>query len=100
MSLTGEIGLDRDELERVVYEAFLAVLEEDEVIDVYVSRFPHEYGAVVLLRHEPSRQAEEVALEQEERFRSAGIHVGILVQKARGADEQSNREAGDMRSLC
>ncbi|OGO42203.1 MAG: hypothetical protein A2Z04_01590 [Chloroflexi bacterium RBG_16_57_9] len=78
-----EVGVDRYELERAIHEAFVAALGAEEVRDVHVSQFPYEYGAIVLLRHEPSAEAEALALKQEERFRMAGIRVGILVRKAR-----------------
>lgn len=74
-----EIGIDRSEVERAIQEAFVTALGEGEVIDVHVSQFPHEYGAIVLLRYEPSKEAEALALEQEERFRAFGIDVGILL---------------------
>jgi len=80
---TALVSVDRYELERTIREAFLAAVGEDGLSEVHVSRFPHEYGAVVLLRGEPSPELERVALEQEERFRAAGIEVGILVEKAR-----------------
>ena len=79
-----EVGVDSYELERAIAEAFVAALGEEQVIGVHVSRFPHEYGVIVLLRHEPSADVAALALEQEERFRTAGIPVGILVRKARG----------------
>jgi hypothetical protein len=85
-----EVGVDRYDLERAIREAFESSLGKEEIIEVYVSRFPHEYGAVVLLRNAPSRQAETVALEQEERFQRAGLQVGILVQKARDHAKRSS----------
>lgn len=80
-----EVEVDRGELERVIRDAFLAAFGADSVVSVYVSRFPHEYGAIVLLKHDPPPEAEEVALEQEERFRWLGIRLGILVLKAKAS---------------
>ena len=77
------VGVERSELERTIKEAFAAALGKEEVVGVHVSQFPHEYGAIVLLRHEPSPEARALALEQEERFRAAGIQVGILVRRAK-----------------
>jgi len=83
-SLAVEMGVDRDELERAIQEAFVAALGREEVIGVHVSQLPYEYGVIVLLRHEPSPTAEALALEQEEWFRGAGIRVGLLVRGVRG----------------
>ena len=81
----GEIGLDRGELEHAIREVVVATLGEEEVIDVDVSRFPEEYGAIVQVRHEPSPEAEALAVAHEERFRRAGIRGGIFVLRAKGA---------------
>jgi len=78
-----EVGIDRFELERTIQDAFAAALGEEEVVDVHVSRFPHEYGAIVLLRHEPSPEALALALEQEGHWRAAGIRIGILVRSVK-----------------
>ena len=77
-----EIGVDRGELERRIRDAFTSALGQEEIFDVYVSKFPYEYGAFVLLKHQPPEEAESVALEQEEEFRQAGINLGILVRQA------------------
>jgi hypothetical protein len=84
ISLAVEMGVDRYELERAIQEAFVAALGREEVIGVHVSQLPYEYGVIVLLRHEPSPEAEALALEQEEWFRGVGIRVGLLVRGARG----------------
>jgi hypothetical protein len=78
-----EVSVDLYELERAVQEAFAAALGTEEVMAVHASQFPHEYGALVLLRHEPSAEAEAVAREVEERFRAADLRVGLLLRKAR-----------------
>lgn len=77
------LAADRGELERMIQHAFITTLGQEEVINVYVSRFPYEYGAIVLLKNEPLAESEALAIEQEERFRKLGIHLGILVRKVR-----------------
>ena len=79
--------MDRGELERILRDAYQATFGSEEVVSVYISRFPYEYGAIVLLKHAPSPKAEEIALEQEEYFRSLGIRLGILVLKAKATEE-------------
>ena len=70
---------------RIIREAYQEAFGQEEIVDVYVSRFPYEYGAMVLFAHEPPPEAEELALKQEERFRSLGIRLGILVLKAKAS---------------
>ncbi|MEM7534303.1 MAG: hypothetical protein AAF639_19130 [Chloroflexota bacterium] len=76
-----KIGVDRGDLEWAIRHAFYEEVGEEEVIDVYISRYPEEYGATVLLKNEPTPEAEEFAFEQEDYFRSLGIRVGILIFK-------------------
>lgn len=78
-----EVEVDRGELERVIREAYTDAFGEEEIVDIYVSRFPYEYGAMVFFAHDPPFEAQDMALEQEERFRSLGIRLGILVLKAK-----------------
>lgn len=81
-----EVGVDRGELERIIQYAFETAFGQEEVIDVYVSRFPYEYGALVFLKNEPPPEAETIALQQEEQFRALGIRLGILIRKAKGTN--------------
>lgn len=78
-----EVNVDRGELERVIREAYTKAFGEEDIVDVYVSRFPDEYGAMVFLKHVPPPEAEDLAVAQEDYFRSLGIRLGILVLKAK-----------------
>ena len=78
------VGVDRGDLERIIKEDFETTLGQDEVIDVYVSRFPYEYGAMVFLKNDPPPEADTIALKQEAQFRTLGIPIGILIRQAKG----------------
>ena len=78
-----DVAVDRYDLAETIRTAFAALLGEAEVVDVHVSQFPHEYGAIVLLKHQPSAEVEAQAVALEEQLRAASIRVGILVRKAR-----------------
>ena len=73
-------------LAQVICTAFEATVGEEEVMDVRISRFPHDYGAIVILKNVPSPAAETEAIVQEEHLRETGIPVGILVRQIKDAE--------------